>query len=191
MLILAIALTATVRLAVPPITVACSCAMLEAPMRAVAGDVSVSVFTGVAGPSQAAGVPIRLTRWFQGAAPPSGVAVLDPAGFLDPMGGSCGTAAPTESTEWIFATGRNEVGRYVVHLCTTHAPLDSDLGRELLAEAQAVFGAPALPVAPTTDPPDEGTVLATVVPILLGGLFAVGLVGGLFGILGRRGRDTD
>jgi hypothetical protein len=193
MLLLAIALTATVRLAVPPITVACSCAMLEAPMEAAAGDASVSVFTGIAGPSQAAGVQVRITRWFQGAVPPSGIAVLDPAGFIDPMGGSCGTNAPGVGTEWIFIAGRNEVGRYGVSLCSTHAPLAAPEGQALLASAQDVFGAPAVPVEPVADPPDDGTAspIDAVLPIVLGGLFAVGLVGGLFGILGRRRRDGD
>jgi hypothetical protein len=191
MLLLAIALTVTIRMAVPPITVACSCAMLEAPMQAAAGDASVSVFTGIAGPLEAAGVQIKITRWFQGAVPPSGIAVLDPAGFQDPMGGSCGTNAPTQGTEWIFIAGRNEVGRYGVSLCSTHAPLAAPEGQALLGEAQDVFGAPAVPKPPIPDKNaiDTASPIETVLPIVLGGLFVVGLVGGLFGILGRRGRD--
>jgi hypothetical protein len=194
MLLLAIALTATVRLAVPSVTVACSCAMLEAPMQAAAGDASLSVFTGIAGPLEAAGVQVKVTRWFQGAMPPSGIAVLDPGGFNDPMGdvfNSCGTNAPGQGTEWVFIAGRNEVGRYGVSLCSTHAPLAAPEGQALLADAQDVFGPPAVPGPPVADKNDIDTTspIETVLPFVLGGLFAVGLVGGLFGILGRRGRD--
>ena len=153
-------------------------------MQAAAGDASVSVFSGIAGPLEAAGVQVKITRWFQGAIPPSGIAVLEPGGFNDPMGNvfnSCGTNAPTQGTEWIFIAGRNEVGRYGVSLCSTHAPLDAPEGQALLAEAQDVFGAPAVPVPPLADNNDIDTAspIETVLPIVLGGLFAVGLVGGL------------
>lgn len=191
MLLLAIALTATVRLAVPPITVACSCAMVEAPMREAAADPTASVFTGIAGPSEAAGVQIKITRWFRGAVPPSGIAVLDPAGFIDPMGGSCGTHAPGQGTEWIFIAGRDEVGRYGVSMCSTHAPLAAPEGQALLADAEAVFGPPGVPLEAVDPPDDAASPIDTVLPILLGGLFAVGLVGGLFGILGRRRPGED
>jgi hypothetical protein len=125
--------------------------------------------------------------------PPSGIAVLDPAGFIDPMGGSCGTNPPGQGTEWIFVAGRNEIGRYGVSLCSTHAPLAAPEGQALLTAAEDVFGAPAVPVPPIADDNDIDTTspLDTILPFVLGGLFAVGLVGGLFGILGRRGRDRD
>ncbi len=191
LLILAISLVATVRLAVPGIAVACSCAMLDDPMRAAATDPATSVFTGVAGPQQAAGVAVRLTRWFHGEVPPSGVAVLDPAGFQDPFGGMCGTAAPGAGSEWIFATNRNSIGRYDVNLCTTHAPLDSEAGRELLADAQAVFGPPSVPSA--SDPPtgDTGPAvdgLPAIVPVGLAALFAIGAIGATLAIARRRPR---
>lgn len=162
-------------------------------MRDAAADPTASVFTGIAGPSEAAGVQVKITRWFHGAVPPSGIAVLDPAGFIDPMGGSCGTHAPGQGTEWIFIAGRNEVGRYGVSMCSTHAPLAAPEGQALLADAQDVFGAPAVPVQPPADDNeiDATSPIESVLPILLGGLFAVGLVGGLFGILGRRGRETS
>lgn len=191
LLLLALALTATVRLAIPEASVACSCAMPQSPMRAAAGDVSVAVFTGVAGPQQVAGVPVRLTRWFQGPPPPSGVAVLDQAGFLEPLGGSCGTAAPDVGTEWVFVAERNAVGRYVVNLCTTHAPLASDLGRELLAEAVAVFGPPIVPEAPSAEPDpgaaaDPASLLGSIVPIVLIVLFVAGALAGTVAVAGRR-----
>lgn len=194
MLLLALALTITIRVAVPPIAVACSCAMSEAPMRDAAADPMASVFTGIAGPFEAAGVQVKITRWFRGAVPPSGIAVLDPGGFNDPASGfsnSCGIDAPGQGSEWIFVAGRNEIGRYGVSLCSTHAPLAAAEGQLLLADAEAVFGPPAVPVPPVADDNaiDTSSPLDTILPIALGGLFAIGLVGGLFGILGRRGRD--
>ncbi len=194
MLLLALALTVSIRVAIPPIAVACSCAMNEAPMQAAAADPNVSVFTGIAGPFEAAGVQVKITRWFQGAIPPSGIAVLDPGGFNDPasgFGNSCGIDAPGRGSEWIIIAGRDEVGRYGVSLCSTHAPLAAAEGQLLLADAEAVFGPPAVPVPPLPDDNEIDTTspIETVLPFVLGGLFAVGLVGGLFGILGRRGRD--
>ncbi len=188
-LVLVLAMTlgfAIVSLVAPPPTVACSCMQSFQPMLEAKADPTLSVFTGTAGANEAQGVAVRLTRWFRGAIPPSGVAVLDPAGFVDPMGGMCGTTAPTNGTEWIFATGRNAIGRYDVSLCTTHAPLDSDLGRELLAEAVAVFGPPVIP----EPPPAELDPLPDVGSIVLIGLALVGAVGLalLFG-LARRGHD--
>ncbi len=194
LLLLALAVMVTIRVAVPPIAVACSCAMNEAPIQAAAADPNVAVFTGIAGPFEAAGVQVKVTRWFHGAIPPSGIAVLDPGGFDDPasgFGNSCGINAPGQGSEWLFIAGRNEVGRYGVSLCSTHAPLAALEGQLLLAEAQDVFGAPAVPVQSLPDKNDIDTTspVETVLPFVLGGLFAVGLVGGLFGILGRRGRD--
>jgi hypothetical protein len=187
-LLLAIALMATVRVAMPLPAVACSCVMPDpAPMLAASRDATLSVFTGVAGALEAMGQPIALTRWYRGAPPPTGVAVLDPRGFVDPMGGTCGTHAPGAGTEWIFVAPRDETGRYLVSMCTLHAPLDSDGGRSLLAEAEAVFGDPLVPKAEgPADGADPGSALDAVLPILIGMLAAVGAVLGAFGVLGRR-----
>ncbi len=179
-----------VTLVAPPPTVACSCAMFDEPMKTARADPSVSVFTGTAGPPGQAGVPVRLTRWFQGAIPPSGVAVLDPQGFEDPMGGMCGTHAPISGTEWIFVTGRNQVGRYVVTMCTTHAPLDSDLGRDLLTDAVDVFGQPAIPAPSASAEPASMSNVGSVLLIGLALLGAIGLVLALFGLASRRGHEV-
>lgn len=183
--------TGVVSLALPTSTVACSCMQVDQPMHEAAAAPDLSVFTGTAGANQPIGVPIQITRWFDGVVPPSGVAFLDPAGFIDPMGGSCGTTAPDLGTEWIFAAGRNQVGRYEVSLCTTHAPLDSDQGQALLAEAVDVFGPGAVVEVPSAEPSpvragDPGSFVSTAVPIVLVLLFTAGLVAGLFLILGAR-----
>lgn len=179
--------------AFPRPAMACSCFMSEQPMRDAAADGGLSVFTGVAGPLEPIGVAVRITRWFRGDVPPNGIAVLDPVGFQDPMGGMCGTNAPGLGTEWIFVAGRDDVGRYGVSLCTTHAPLDSDQGQALLAEAITVFGPGGVPetVAASPSPPTspEGVpagLVSTVVPIAIAVLFATGLLAGLFVILGPR-----
>ena len=197
LLILALALGLGARLALPPLTIACSCAMLDQPMHLAAADPASNVFTGRAGPLVADGVAITLTGWFHGPPPPAGVAWLDPAGFVDPMGGSCGTNPPTVGTEWIFVAGRNQVGRYDMSLCSTAAPVDTDQGQALLAEATEVFGPPVIrdPVLPGTKPsakPEPGPVsgaasdIAVVLPVLLIAVFAAGAVVGAFAIVGRR-----
>lgn len=194
LLFLAIALVTSVRVTNPDVAVACSCAMVERPMAEAATDPTTSVFTGVAGPLVGAGVAVQLTRWFHGVPPPSGVAVLDPAGFQDPMGGMCGTNPPTAGTEWIFATGRDPMGRYVVNLCTTHAPLDSDQGQTLLAEATTVFGPPIVPELTPPDPvagsSDPASMVGAIVPIVLVVLFAVSAAAGAFLVFRRRRDDA-
>lgn len=178
--------------AFPRPTMACSCAMVEQPMRAAAADGGASVFTGIAGPLEPIGVAVRIARWFQGAVPPNGIAVLDPAGFEDPMGGMCGTRAPGAGTEWIFIAGRDDVGRYGVSLCTTHAPLDSEQGQALLAEAIGVFGPGGVPeetVAPSSPASSAGDpagIMSTIVPLVIAVLFAAGVLAGLFVVLGPR-----
>lgn len=160
-------------------------------MHAAALDPTSNVFTGRAGSLEQAGVAVQLTGWFRGAAPPAGVAWLDPAGFVDPMGGSCGTNPPTAGTEWIFVATRNTVGRYDMNLCSTAAALDTDQGQELLAEAVDVFGPPTTPAAPVpTAGADAGVdatdLVASVIPILLVALFAAGAILGVVGVIGRR-----
>ena len=182
---------ALVLLVTPRVVVACSCMAPEpgrSAMDAAAADASISVFTGIAGPQGPDGVPVVLTRWFRGAAPPVAQVMLDPVGFVDPMGGMCGTVAPGLGTEWIFAATRNDTGRFDVHLCTTHAPLDSDVGQTLLADAVAVFGAATVPEpSPAAAPePEPGSALDGVVPIVLAVLFGGGVVAGAFVVLRRR-----
>lgn len=181
---------ALLSVAFPRPTMACSCAMVEKPMQAAAAEGGTSVFTGVAGPLEAIGVPVRITRWFQGAVPPSGVAVLDPQPFRGD-GGSCGTNPPAGGREWIFVAGRNDVGRYVVGLCSTYGALDTEFGQALLAEAKAVFGPGRLPETVASPPPtsstgDPASLVSTVVPVAIAFLFAVGLLAGLFVVLGPR-----
>lgn len=178
----------------PRQVMACSCMAPEpgrSAMDVAAVDASLSVFTGIAGPQGPDGVPIVLTRWFQGAAPPSAQVMLDPAGFIDPMGGMCGTIAPPLGSEWIFAAPRNDTGRFDVHLCTTHAPLDSEVGAALLADAATVFGPPVVPdpsgepaAAPSPDPSSDA--LGPLVPIGLATIFGIGVVAGAAIVLRRR-----
>lgn len=178
--------------AFPRPTMACSCAMSERPMRDAAKDGSVSVFAGITGPLQAIGVPIQITRWFQGPVPPGGVAVLDPQPF-NADGAGCGTNPPAIGKEWIFLAGRNDVGRYVVGLCSTYAAVDTDDGRALLADAITVFGpggvpetVAASPTPPTSPEGDPAGLVSTIVPVAIAILFATGLLAGLFVILGPR-----
>ena len=176
----------------PAVTVACSCAVPDHPMRDAAASPDLSVFAGIAGPLEGDGVRVVLTRWFRGLPPPTGIAVLDPAGFVDPNGGSCGTNPPGVGEEWIFALARNDVGRYGMSLCTTAAAIATDVGRELLAEATTVFGPGLPPVATappggTTTPSDDP--LSAIGSMAIPAVFlaaAIAVVAGYLVIGGRR-----
>lgn len=163
-------------------------------MRETAQAPDVAVFTGVIQRAEPMAVPVLVTRWFKGPAPARLVG-LDPQGFEDPMGGSCGTHQPPLGTEWIFVTGRSERGLYSVHMCTTHADLATDHGAALLASATEVFGPAQAPPGP--DPTAESaaesapgglvvSILGAVAPLAVAIAFGLGLIGGLVLILRRR-----
>ena len=143
---------------VPPVA-ACSCMMPSDRMADAAREPRTAVFSGLVGVPTPEGVPVGLTRWFKGS-PPAAVVLLDGRGFEDPMGGMCGTNQPPTGTEWIFVAWFNEQGRFAVDLCSTHADLATPEGKQLLADAETVFG-PAEPIPVVTAPP---LVAATVRP---------------------------
>jgi hypothetical protein len=182
---------AFVTLAMPRPVAACSCAIPVDPMRETAAAPEIAVFTGVIQPAEPMAVPVLVTRWFKGPAP-ARVVGLDPQGFEDPMGGSCGTHQPPLGTEWIFVTGRSERGFFSVHMCTTHADLATEHGAELLAAANEVYGPPQAPPEPeaTAEAEQDGifvSILGAVAPLGVALAFGFGLLAGLVLILRRRG----
>lgn len=165
---------------------ACSCAMLDDPIGTAATDPQQWVFSGVVQDPVVQGTPVVLTRWFRGPAPQA-VVWLDIQGFEDPLAGTCGTTRPPASTEWIFAAYRSEGGKFGVDMCSPHAALATVEGQRMLQRAVEVMGPPALPVdAEAADPPSSP--VAAVVPILVGLMAIIGLVGGAFLVVGRRER---
>lgn len=187
-ILLAASLSPVLLLAMPTPVAACSCFVPEQPMREAAADPQAVVFTGVAGPLGPDGVAVQLTRWFQGDQPPLGVAVLDPAGFEDPMGGSCGTNPPDPGAEWIIVSALNEKGRYGMSLCTTAASLATVPGQQLLADAIAVFGEAAAPEGGPPAAADPWTTIGSVAPLGIGIL--VFLLAGV-GVLALAARRED
>lgn len=206
----AIVALAFVSLAMPRPAAACSCAMEEDPMRAVAGAPGIAVFTGIIQPPEPLALPVLLTRWFQGG-PTMGLVGLARQGFEDPGGGMCGTRQPPVGTEWIFISDTDERGLFSVSACSTHADLATPEGQALLARAAEVYGGPApdpppdepvetaptipdpAPAEPveTAEPADTATsMVRTVLPLVLAVVFAVGVAAGLFLILGRRRDDA-
>jgi hypothetical protein len=189
---LVVSLAMTVRLAIPGPVAACSCAMAEDPMAESAADPTVTVFTGIAQVSGPGGVPVLLTRLLEGTAP-GPILMLDPAGFEDPFGGMCGTAAPTPGTEWIFVTAMNEGGRYDVQMCTPHAALGTQAGQALLVQATAAFGpgrarAPLEPGAPAepTGVPAWVLVLGGLGTVIFGTSVLLGIA-----LVARRREEPD
>jgi hypothetical protein len=191
------ALTLLVRpVAVTP-TVACSCAMDPDPIAAAAAEPGTSIFTGTMLAATPEGTPVQLTRWFGGPVPQP-VVWLDNAGFEDPMGGSCGVNRPSPvGSEWIFVSGRDEVGLFRIGLCSTFGPLATDQGQELLASAERILGPPSVPL-PSADPapvsPSDagaGSVTAVLIPVLIAGAAVVGVLAGLALILRSRRAGGD
>jgi hypothetical protein len=216
--LVAIVALGLIALAMPRPADACSCAMEEDPIRAVAGEPGIAVFTGVIQPPEPLALPVLLTRWFQGG-PTMGLVGLDRQGFEDPGGGMCGTPQPPVGSEWIFVSEPNERGLYSVIACTTHADLATPEGQALLTRATEVYGpvpdpapdepiasaaaipdpSPATPVQTAAAIPDPSpaetaetapSTVGAVLPIVLGVVFAVGVAAGLALILGRRSDDA-
>jgi hypothetical protein len=191
----ALAIGILVATAVP--AVACSC-MEAQPMAAYAGDADHAVFTGVVQAPDGRGVPVRVTRWFQG---PSRDAMvwLGADGFgLD--GASCRTALPPAGTEWIFVAYRTETGGLGVNLCTPHAAATDPAGQAMFVDAVATFGQglvldpPPEPPSTTTTPSiDDGLPVAAPVLIAPGlALIAViGVIAGLAIAAWRRSVDRE
>jgi hypothetical protein len=83
-----------------------------------------------------------------------------------------------------------------VNLCTPHAAVGSDAGAAMLADAISTFGdgggpppgASPPPAAPT-QPEGSGGAAVDPVPIVVGGLLAVALIGGV--LLFARSRRGD
>ena len=134
---------------------ACDCQGPQ-PMSAYAGDPSQVVFTGVVMPTDARGVPVQVTHWFQGIEP-AAIVWLDAGGFGGD-GASCGTALPPASAEWIFVAWRSEdAAELSVNLCTPHAAASDPTGQAMYKDAVATFGEGITPADPSgSGQPDRG-----------------------------------
>lgn len=163
-------------------TFACSCVQ-PGPMAEYA-TADHAIFAGTAGPSDARGVPVRVSQWFsgKGAAP---LLYLSAQSFTGEA--SCGTSLPPAGTNWIWVTFLPEGGGDpVTGLCNPHGQLGTPEGDAMLADATATYGGIAPPGAAATDPPEAAPGSPAIpaeagVPILLG---TVGLAFALmFGVV--------
>ena len=171
---------------------ACSCVQPR-PMAAYVGDPGQTVFTGIVGRPDARGVPVNVTRWFQG--PSTEAVVWLEAGGFGVDGAACGTPLPPAGTEWIFVAYRIPEGGLGVNLCTPHAAAGDPTGQSMFADALAAFGQGTI-VAAASDPPTT----APEVPAVSGGettpvpaaavaglaLAFVAVIAGLGILVGRR-----
>lgn len=190
-LLMAFALLATVRMAVPPSVAACSC-MGPQPMAAYAEDPSVVIFTGVPAPMEPAGQPAVVTRWFKGGGILEPRVVFDASGFGEDGGASCMIPPLPVGSEYIFVAYRTEGEDTLgLGLCSPHAPLADDVGVGMLRDATATYAlvTPTSTGDPPASPENEPVPTAdTLGPILIV-IAAVALAGILFGavlVLGRR-----
>ena len=169
---------------------ACDCMAME-PMVAYAGSPERVIFSGTVQVPEPAGTPVVVTRWFQGE---GAAGIIRIQGEWGQGGASCETPLPPAGTEWIFVASRFE-GELAVNLCTPHAPVGSDPGAAMLADAITTFGdgggaPPGQSPPPAAAVPSAGGAAVDPMPILL----AVGLVtpigtavGALLVVRGRRG----
>ena len=163
--------------------VACDCVGPQ-PMAAYAGMADQVIFTGIVQPPDGGGVPVRVTRWFQG---PDRSAFVTLAGRgFGADGASCGTPLPPAGTEWIFVAYRSPDGPELgVNLCTPHASANAAEGRAMFADAVATFGEglimdPSSPPSPTSGPPDDAPLpLPLLVASVVAGLTVIGALAAL------------
>jgi hypothetical protein len=160
-------------------------------MAAYRGDATQAIFTGVVQVPEARGVPVRVTRWFQGPSPDQ-LVWLDGNGF-GADGASCGTPLPPAGTEWIFVAYRTETNELGVNLCTPHAPASDAAGQAMFADAVATFGqglvvnaVPGSTATPTSSTASDGLPLP--LPVL--GAIAIAALASVaaLGLLVNRGR---
>lgn len=166
---------------------ACSCVGPQ-PMAAYAGDPAQVIFTGVVQPPDGRGVPVKVSRWFQGM-DPAQVVWLDHASFgLDGVVSSCGTALPPAGAEWIFVAWKSEGSELSVNLCTPHAAASDPAGQAMFKDAIATFGegiVPGMDESASSAPTDDSGV-----PVvwLAGGAIALVIAVGAAFVRLRSGR---
>jgi len=165
-------------------TVACSCAMPGSLREFATPD--NAIFSGMAGPQDARGVPVEVDTWFvgTGAAP---LVYLAASSFGD--GASCGTSAPPAGTAWIWVTWLGEGrGDPVAGLCSPHARLGTPEGNAMLAEATTTFGGTSF--AEATGPPEAAPsppVPRGMEPVIVVGTVGLGVaIFGLAALFARR-----
>ncbi|HEX5015471.1 MAG TPA: hypothetical protein VFV72_15095 [Candidatus Limnocylindrales bacterium] len=129
---------------------ACSCAM-PGPMSDYMGAEN-AVFSGIAGPLDARGVPVRVSTWYHGpnVAP---LVYLAKGSFADEA--SCGTAPPPNGSSWIWVTYVDEgpgLRDFGTGLCSPSAQLGTPEGAAMVADAARTFGGGPPPGAETGPP---------------------------------------
>ena len=171
-------------------TFACSCVQ-PGPMAEYA-TADHAIFAGTAGPSDARGVPVRVTQWFSGKGA-AALVYLSAQSFTGEA--SCGTSLPPAGTSWIWVTFLPEGGGDpVTGLCNPHAQLGTSEGDALLADATATFGGTTPPGAGPDEPGDAAPASPAVpaeaeVPILLSTVgLALALLVAVVLLAGRRAR---
>lgn len=171
----------TASLAVPRISMACSC-MQPQPIATYAEDPATVVMQGTVrniGPDQQG--TFQVERWYQGEVP-SGPIVPVRGG----NGADCGLFM-TAGQQLLVVAYRGEDGILQPSICAPSGDLSTPEGRALVAEAVAAFGpgiAPGEPGPPSSETPG-GIDLATVLIVGFVGLVGLVLVLGAVVLLRR------
>jgi hypothetical protein len=169
-------------LTTPAPVAACSCV----PPDMIIEDIGTSdqvAFVGKPGAPNPGGIPVAVASWFRGPAPAPVVTLAVEGGD----GASCGTNGPPPGGAYLFVASPNGDGRYAISLCSVVADLSTPEGQAMLAQTTRILGAPS-PVGGSPPEPssDVGQTITDNVPLALGIMAAIGIVGGLFVFVGRR-----
>jgi hypothetical protein len=166
----------------PPIALACDCAM-----RTVADlEPDAIVVVGQLGERTGESRPVLVERWYSGA----GMTDVLPIAFdEDDDGASCGITVTTG--ERLFLVPDQEGVTLGANLCTLQAPADSEAGQELITAATTRYGPGAVPArgtAPPELPEAPASAAGLVVVAAMVGVSVAALFGGLL-LFARRGRS--
>jgi len=126
-------------------TMACSCVSAEMILRQPGPH--TAVFTGITGDLRDGTYPLTVTDWLYGVNVSQELRIDDDFG---PNSAACQLAEPPAAgVEYIFVLQVPDPDSTVqLILCSPHAPVDSDEGRQLLALADELIGLPDTSTAP-------------------------------------------
>ncbi len=187
-LLVALAMVVVAHLWIPRPVAACSCVAPTEVLESAGRDPGSSVFTATAGVRIGDSIPVSITRWLKGT-PPVGLAVIEGS---DP-GDMCGSTSPPAGSEYLFVTYTSETSRLAISGCSVQADLTTLDGAAMLARAMDLFGAGAAP--PTEAPAPAGLApgpdsIAVLAPAAIAIVAAMGIILGLYLVLGRRRGST-
>ena len=199
-LLVALAMVVVAHLWIPRPVAACSCVAPIDSLQMAAQDPSATIFTATTGPTFGDQMQVLVTRWFRGQ-PIAGIAAVE---ILLGDSAACGMSPLPAGRGYLFMTYPSETSPHALSSCSLQADLETPDGQAILARAIGLYGAGVAPPtdAPPTDPPaptapstapGAGAGLGGLnvsVPIVIAVVSLMGIILGLYLVLGRRRGST-